>query len=74
MSRLEKFLKFADVPTPKAAKGVWALTGPDGSQYFGDSPLDCIRLEMADRVPPEVALGRIARSMNDATPPTADPA
>ena len=62
---LDKYLPFADVPTPKPEKGLWMLMSPSGKTYVGDSPIDCIRLEIDSRVPPQVALGRIARAMNE---------
>jgi hypothetical protein len=64
----DKYLKYADTPTPKPMIGEWTLTAPDGRMFIGTSPIDCIRLESNTRIPPQVALGRIARSMKDDFP------
>jgi hypothetical protein len=60
---LDKYLPFADQPTPKSQVGTWCLVAPDGREFTGESPLHCIRAESSTRIPPHVALGRIARSL-----------
>jgi len=65
MSDLDKYLPFADQPTPKPQEGTWLLIAPDGREFFGDSPIKCVHAEINTRVPPEVALGRIARSLKE---------
>lgn len=65
MSDLDKYLPFADQPTPKPMAGTWMLMAPDGTTFVGTSPIDCMRLESNSRIPPEVALGRIARSLQE---------
>lgn len=55
----------ANSPTPKPMAGTWVLTAPDGQTWTGDSPLQCVQAEMHARVPPQVALARIRRSMMD---------
>lgn len=62
---LDKYLPFADQPTPKPMEGRWTMIAPDGQFFTGTSPFECVRMEVDSRVPPEVALGRIARSMQE---------
>jgi hypothetical protein len=62
---LDKYLPYADHPTPRPQEGTWTLQAPDGRTFTGDSPIRCIHAEITERVPPQVALGRIARSMNE---------
>ena len=64
-TKLDKYLKYADQPTPKPMTGEWKLIAPSGQEWVGGSPMDCVRQEIHTRVPPHVALGRIARSMNE---------
>ena len=45
--------------TPKPMQGPWMLKRPDGKHYKGDSPIACVRAELADRVPAQVAVQRI---------------
>jgi hypothetical protein len=68
MSDLDKYIPFADTPTPKPIAGTWMLMSPDGHFFVGSSPIDCLRLESNTRIPPQVALGRIARSIKDDFP------
>ena len=49
--------------TPAPMAGVWVLTAPDGQTWTGDSPIKCAHEEMNSRVPPQVALARIRRSL-----------
>lgn len=49
------------VPGPQ--EGIWTLTAPDGRQWQGPTPLRCAMQESRERVPPEVALARIAAEM-----------
>jgi len=65
MSALDKYLPYADQPTPKPEKGTWVLISPSGKRYEADEPVNCLRAEIEDRVPPHVALGRIARAMKE---------
>jgi len=65
MSSLDKYLKYADLPTPKPASGTWRLIAPDGATYTGESPIACIRAEAEVRIPAHIALGRIARAMDE---------
>src|SRR5688572_11673195 len=62
---LDKYLPFADQPTPKAQEGTWTLVAPDGRKFTGPSPIQCVRAESKTRIPPHVALGRIARGMQE---------
>ena len=62
---LDKYLPFADKPTPKPQEGQWKLVAPDGTVFYGTSPISCLQAESNSRIPPEVALGRIARSLKD---------
>lgn len=55
----------ADTPTPRAMAGTWVLTAPDGRTWTGESPIACTQSEVISRVPPEVALARIRRSLMD---------
>ena len=55
----------AATPTPKPMAGRWWLIAPDGSDFQGDSPIDCIKAEIASRVPAHVALARIADGLNE---------
>lgn len=45
--------------TPKPQQGTWTLTAPDGRQWQADSPLRTVSLEQRERVPADVALGRV---------------
>lgn len=49
--------------TPKAMEGTWTLTAPDGRQWQAENPLRCVKLEMDERVPAEVALARLQEAM-----------
>jgi hypothetical protein len=60
---LDKYRKFADEPTPKPQEGTWTLTAPDGRTWQAESPIRCAQAEQRERVPAHVALGRIAREM-----------
>lgn len=62
---LDKYLPFADQPTPKAQEGEWTLIAPDGRRFTGPSPIHCAGAESKTRFPPHVALGRIARGMQE---------
>ncbi len=53
----------ANSATPKPMPGIWVLTAPDGQTWTGDSPIQCVQAEAHFRVPPQVALARIRRSM-----------
>lgn len=55
----------ASTETPKPMAGTWVLTAPDGQTWTGDSPIKCAQAEMHSRVPPQVALARIRRSLLD---------
>jgi hypothetical protein len=73
-SNLDKYLRFADMPTSKPQAGVWVLVAPDGRNFIGNTPIECLRAESSERIPPQVALGRIARSLNEPdTTPQAGP-
>ena len=39
--------------------GTWTLTAPDGQIWQADSPLRCVSVEQRERVPADVALGRV---------------
>lgn len=45
--------------TPKPMAGTWTLTAPDGRQWQAGSPLRTVSLEQRERVPADVALGRV---------------
>jgi hypothetical protein len=62
---LAKYLIFADEKTPESEVGQWVLVAPSGKFFIGTSPIKCVHAEMETRVPPHVALGRIARSIED---------
>lgn len=64
----DKYVKYVDIPTPKPMAGVWTLTAPDGNVYSAESPIRCISAESSARIPPHIALGRIARSIKDDFP------
>lgn len=57
--------------TPKPLQGIWKLTSPDGRVWAGESPLRCVSMEQADRIPATVRLQRI---MEAADEPAASPA
>jgi hypothetical protein len=63
---LAKYLPFADEETPKPEQGTWVLVAPSGKFFKADSPIHCLHIEIESRVPPHVALGRIARSIDEA--------
>ena len=58
-------LALANTLTPRPMKGTWVLTAPDGRTWTGESPIACTQAEVISRVPPEVALARIRRSLMD---------
>jgi hypothetical protein len=62
---LDKWRKYADEPTPDPQAGTWTLTAPDGRTWQADAPMRCLAAEIRTRVPAHVALGRIARSMEE---------
>lgn len=62
---LNEYRKFADMPTPKPQQGTWTLTAPDGRTWQAETPLRCCAMENRERVPAHVALGRIARGLDD---------
>lgn len=68
---LDKYLPFADQPTPKPEAGQWTLTAPSGRVFVADSPIRCVQAESNSRIPAHVALGRIARSLNEPDAPLA---
>lgn len=51
--------------TPEPMAGVWVLTAPDGQTWTADSPMRVVTKEVNSRVPPQVALARIRRSLTD---------
>lgn len=53
------------VDTPKPQAGTWTLVAPDGRQWKAESPLKCVSKEMLERVPPQVALERIADAIQE---------
>lgn len=69
---LDKYLPYADVPTPAPEVGQWRLIAPSGKEFAAPSPIQCVRLEQGLRVPAHVALGRIARGMKDDSEPSAE--
>ena len=50
-----------DTPTPM--QGQWTLMRPDKKFYVADSPIACLRVEQAERVPAQVAVQRIAAEL-----------
>lgn len=64
---LTKYLPYADTPTPLEI-GTWVLVSPSGKEYTGFSPIECLKAESAERIPAEVALGRIARGLLEDNP------
>jgi len=48
--------------TPKPMPGIWTLTAPDGRTWQAESPLRCCGAESRERIPAEVALGRILKA------------
>ena len=62
---LARWLPYADKETPKPEEGTWVLVSPSGLWWKADSPMRCVQAEMNARVPPSVALGRIARSLQE---------
>jgi hypothetical protein len=62
---LDKWRKYADEPTPKPQVGTWTLTAPDGTTWQADAPMRCLAAEIRSRVPAHIALGRIAKSMEE---------
>lgn len=57
--------ELAASPTPKAQAGTWTLTAPDGRTWQADTPLRCAAAEQRERVPPDVALARIVRGLDE---------
>lgn len=53
---------------PRPQAGTWTLTAPDGRQWQADRPLLCCAQEQRERIPPEVALARIAAAAAEAQP------
>jgi hypothetical protein len=51
--------------TPKAQEGTWTLTAPDGRIFTAQSPIQCCAAESNQRIPPAVALARIARGLDE---------
>ena len=51
-----------------AERGIWTLTSPSGKTWHGKSPLDVLRHEVQDRIPPEVLLERIFRGVQEDEP------
>lgn len=45
--------------TEKPMRGTWKLIRPDGRTYHASSPIQCLRTEQTERIPPHVALQRI---------------
>jgi len=43
----------------KPQEGIWMLVSPDGNSWDGDSPLQCVRRESEERIPPTVRLAQI---------------
>ena len=54
--------------TPKPMHGTWVLIAPDGRKYTGDSPIQVMRAEQAERVPAHVAVQRIVEGLLDTRP------
>ncbi len=57
-----QILEIAAQPTPQMS-GTWMLTRPDCMSCAGTSPVECVKAEADDRIPPLVALARIRRSL-----------
>lgn len=53
------------IPTPRPMAGLWVLVAPNGDDFGGDSPIECLKAEIASRVPAHVALARIAEALNE---------
>ena len=51
--------------TPMPMQGKWTLIRPDGERYRCDSPIACLRAEMAERVSARVAVERILASVSE---------
>jgi hypothetical protein len=51
--------------TPKPMKGTWTLTAPDGRQWQAENPLRTVSLEQRERVPADVALGRVLAMVSE---------
>jgi hypothetical protein len=66
---LSKYLPFADEKTPKPEEGTWVLVSPSGKFWSGPTPLQCVKDEMNSRVPAHVALGRIAKVIEEEDEP-----
>jgi hypothetical protein len=49
--------------TPKPMPGIWQLRRPDGRYYMGESPIACLRMEQAERVPAQVAVQRVVAAL-----------
>jgi len=43
----------------EAMEGIWTLTAPDDRKWYGNSPLECCRKELHERVPPKIRLERM---------------
>lgn len=62
---LDRYLPYADEPTPPPEPGLWRLTTPSGRVFIANGPMQCVALERRTRIPPQVALGRIARTLHE---------
>ena len=51
----------------KPMEGTWKLIAPDLREWYGDSPLECVRKEVRERIPAEVALKRIMNFVDEPT-------
>lgn len=53
------------MPGYKPQVGIWTLVAPDGRKWEADSPIHCCRDEQKERVPPQVAIERLAEALAD---------
>ena len=44
---------------PKAQEGNWTLVAPDGTEWYGKSPIDVAGKELRERVPATVRVKRV---------------
>ena len=65
VGRLEVKHEGIDMETPKPMQGPWTLKRPDGKCYVAESPIACLRFELTERVPAQVALARIWAAADD---------
>lgn len=49
----------------ESSSGTWTLIAPDGRQWQGQTPLAALSAEQSERIPADVALGRVLSAADE---------